>query len=132
MQYLCIAILWHHLQNVVRKYKWKNFYFRWYFVIFGSIFCTEGICLSYITFYSTFNTRNRGNIKHYLNTLFWLANSHQSPSKFQEKYDGVLFHQSPSKFFDGLWSKFSLTVYTIKVCVKNFDQVFLYKKNVIV
>ena len=33
-------------------------------------FVAEGIYLSYITFYSTFNTRNRQNIKHYLNTLF--------------------------------------------------------------
>ena len=39
----------------------------------------------------------------------------------------VLFHQSPSKFFDGLWSKFSLTVYTIKVRFNNFVKVFLYK-----
>ena len=32
--------------------------------------------------------------------MFWLINSHQSPSKFLENYDGFLFRQSPSKFFD--------------------------------
>jgi hypothetical protein len=67
----------------------------------------------------------------------WLVNSHQSPSKFLEKYDGFLFRQSSSKFFDKvfdaglhdqklcqrkLWPSFKFSLR--KFSVKNFDQVF--------
>ena len=76
--FLCIAILGNHSQNVLR--------------ILVDLFLLLNLDqyfllrrhLSIISpFYFTFNNKNRENIIDYHNTLFWLADPRQSPSKFQ-------------------------------------------------
>ena len=56
-------------------------------------------------FYSTFNTKNRENIRYYLNTLFWLADSRQSFKKNRmdhQKSVQVLWWVLIKVFFDRL------------------------------
>jgi hypothetical protein len=54
-----------------------------------------------------------------------LIDFHQSPSKFEEKWDGVLFHQS--------WLKFLIKDFfdrcDYQSFIKNFVKVFFDKEN---
>ena len=65
------------------KNKWK--FFIDILLYLGQYFVPKVFIYHLSPFYSTFNTRNQENIRHYLNTHFSLADSRHSPSKFQEK-----------------------------------------------
>ena len=71
-------------------YIWINILYRRHFPIIYHIF-------------STFNTKNRENIVHYRNTLFWLDNSRQSPSKSVKVSRKIGWSSIPSKSVQVLW-----------------------------